>query len=100
MTCAECHSSVRMAKRFNLPTGMVKSYQASFHGLATKYGQTNVANCASCHGVHDILPSKDPASSINPKNLQPTCGKCHPGAGETFAKTLHPPKVTSPRRAT
>jgi cytochrome b subunit of formate dehydrogenase len=87
VTCAECHSSVRMTKRFNLPQGMVKSYQASFHGLATKYGQTNVANCASCHGVHDILPSKDEASSINPKNLQHTCGKCHPGAGDTFSKT-------------
>jgi len=87
VTCGECHSSVRMTRRFNLPQGMVKSYQASFHGLATQYGETNVANCASCHGVHDILPSKNEASSISPKNLQATCGKCHPGAGETFSKT-------------
>ena len=91
----ECHSSVRMAKRFNLPTGMVKSYQASFHGLASKYGDTAVANCASCHGSHDILPSSDPQSSINPKNLQATCGKCHPGAGETFAQTSIHLKVSA-----
>lgn len=85
-TCGDCHGSVRMTRRFNLPTGMVKSYQASFHGLATQYGQTNVANCASCHGVHDILPSSDPASKINKANLAATCGKCHPGAGDTFSK--------------
>jgi cytochrome b subunit of formate dehydrogenase len=44
-----------------------------------------VANCASCHGVHNILPSSDPKSTINPKNLPGTCGKCHPGAGTRFA---------------
>ncbi len=95
VTCGECHSSVRMAKRFSLPQGMVKSYQASFHGLATKYGDTAVANCGSCHGAHDILPSSDPKSSINPKNLQATCGKCHPGAGATFAQTPIHLKVTA-----
>ena len=44
-----------------------------------------MANCASCHGVHNILPSSDPKSTINPKNLPATCGKCHPGAGTRFA---------------
>lgn len=86
-TCPQCHASVRLANRYNLPTGMVKSYEASFHGLASKSGSTDVANCASCHGVHTILPSSDPRSTINPANLAATCGKCHPGAGETFAKT-------------
>ena len=31
------------------------------------------------------LPSSDPKSTINPKNLPKTCGQCHPGAGERFA---------------
>jgi cytochrome b subunit of formate dehydrogenase len=44
-----------------------------------------VANCASCHGVHNILPSSDAKSTINAKNLPNTCGKCHPGAGQRFA---------------
>jgi cytochrome b subunit of formate dehydrogenase len=35
--------------------------------------------------VHDILPSTDADSSIHPDNLGVTCGKCHPGAGTTFA---------------
>ncbi len=84
-TCPQCHASVRLSERFSLPTGMVQSYKASFHGLASSYGQTDVANCASCHGAHDILPASDPASSINPANLQRTCGKCHPDATKAFA---------------
>jgi len=44
-----------------------------------------VANCASCHGVHNILPASDPRSTVNPKNLAHTCGACHPGAGTRFA---------------
>jgi len=43
------------------------------------------ANCASCHGNHDVRPASDPASTINPKNLEKTCGACHPGAGKGFA---------------
>jgi len=85
-TCPQCHASVRLSERFNLPTGMVQSYKASFHGLAASYGQTDVANCASCHGAHDILPASDPSSSVNPANLQKTCGKCHPGATKAFAR--------------
>ena len=50
-----------------------------------KAGSQTVANCASCHGVHNILPSSDPKSTINAKNLPTTCGKCHPGAGQRFA---------------
>jgi formate dehydrogenase gamma subunit len=62
----------------------VSSYQDSYHGLASKLGSTIVANCASCHGVHNILPSSDPRSTINHANLANTCGQCHPGASENF----------------
>ncbi|MBI5905030.1 MAG: hypothetical protein HZB86_05715 [Deltaproteobacteria bacterium] len=58
----------------------------SFHGIAVEYGMTKAANCSSCHGVHDILPSADPASTVNRANLPKTCGKCHPNAGPNFAK--------------
>jgi cytochrome b subunit of formate dehydrogenase len=57
---------------------------ASYHGLASKMGSSVVANCASCHGVHNILPSADPKSMVNHANLTTTCGKCHPGASEKF----------------
>lgn len=44
-----------------------------------------MANCASCHGVHNIRASADPKSTIHPSNLAKTCGQCHVGAGERFA---------------
>jgi cytochrome b subunit of formate dehydrogenase len=85
-TCPQCHASVRLGERYALNARRVESYQGSFHGLANTYGKTNVANCASCHGIHNIRASADPASSINPKNLQKTCGQCHPGSSEAFAR--------------
>ena len=38
-------------------------------------------HCYSCHTRHAILPSKNPASSVNEKHLAHTCGTCH--AAET-----------------
>jgi cytochrome b subunit of formate dehydrogenase len=55
--------------------------------LAAKSGNQTVANCASCHGVHNILPSANPKSTIHAKNIGQTCGKCHTGAGQRFAIT-------------
>jgi formate dehydrogenase gamma subunit len=86
-TCAPCHSSVTLSSKFGIPADRVETFKGSFHGLATKYGDTRVANCASCHGVHNIFPSSDGRSTINPANLKNTCGKCHPNANESFAKT-------------
>ena len=58
----------------------ILSFRDSYHGLAFRGGDLSVANCASCHGWHDILPSSDPRSSIHSKNLPQTCGKCHPAS--------------------
>jgi cytochrome b subunit of formate dehydrogenase len=84
-TCGSCHGNVRLTQKFGLPSDRLVSFDSSFHGLAAKAGNQTVANCASCHGVHNILPSSDPNSTINPKNLPKTCGQCHPGAGTRFA---------------
>ncbi len=85
-TCPKCHAAENIISKYRLPGNMVKTYMESYHGLASKSGATTVANCASCHGAHDILPSKDPNSSVNKINLPRTCGKCHPGAGARLAK--------------
>ncbi len=84
-TCGRCHSNTRLSEKYGLAGGKVAAFEDSFHGLALRSGQLTVANCASCHGIHDILPASDPRSMINPSNLPKTCGKCHPGAGERFA---------------
>ncbi len=83
-TCAACHGRVRLSSEFGLPSDRVSSYLSSYHGMASTVGSKTVANCASCHGVHDILPSSDPRSTINPAHLAQTCGKCHPGANQRF----------------
>ena len=83
-TCASCHASVKLSSEFGVAGNRVSSYLASYHGMASKVGSATVANCASCHGVHNILPSSDPRSTINHANLAKTCGQCHPGANEKF----------------
>jgi formate dehydrogenase gamma subunit len=84
-SCANCHEGVTLTKEFGVASGRVSSYKDSYHGLASQLGSKVVANCASCHGVHNILPSSDPRSMINANNLAQTCGQCHVGATANFA---------------
>ena len=83
-SCANCHEGVRLTREFAVASDRVSSYQHSYHGLARSVGSKVAADCSSCHGAHDILPSSDPKSAINPANLQKTCGKCHPDAKANF----------------
>jgi cytochrome b subunit of formate dehydrogenase len=85
VTCALCHEGVRLSQEFGFQGRRATTYLASYHGLASKLGSQIVANCASCHGVHNILPSSDPRSTIHRANLVKTCGQCHPGVTEKFA---------------
>ncbi len=85
LTCGRCHGDLRLADRFDLPADRVPAFDDSYHGLAIRSGRTTVAHCGSCHGIHDILPSTDPASKTHPANLAGTCGECHAGAGTVFA---------------
>jgi cytochrome b subunit of formate dehydrogenase len=85
VTCGRCHSDERLAARYNLPADRVPSYADSYHGLAMREGSQTVANCASCHGVHNIFRSSDRRSTVNAANLPATCGRCHAGAGQHFA---------------
>jgi len=85
-TCPQCHAAERVSKEFGVTRSYVKSYYDSFHGLSYRGGDIYSANCASCHGVHDIRPSSDTKSMIHKDNLQKTCGSCHPGASENFAR--------------
>jgi cytochrome b subunit of formate dehydrogenase len=86
--CARCHQGVRLSQEFGIPAGRVTTYFDSYHGLAAEGGSLVAANCSSCHGVHNILPSSDPRSTIHRANLDATCGKCHQGVTREF--TLAP----------
>jgi len=86
-TCAPCHQGVKLSQEFGVPGSRVTSYFDSYHGLAAEGGSVVAANCSSCHGVHDILPSSDQRSTINRANLDATCGKCHKGVTQKFTLT-------------
>jgi cytochrome b subunit of formate dehydrogenase len=84
--CSPCHASVKVTQKFGMANDRYQSFADSYHGLANSAGSVVVANCASCHGVHDIKPSSDSTSRIHPSHLAQTCGKCHPGANTNFTR--------------
>lgn len=86
-TCSRCHDSLAISARYGIPYGQVESFNDSYHGLAVKFGSISAANCASCHGFHNILPSSNPDSMIHSTNLPQTCGQCHAGATSVFINT-------------
>jgi predicted CXXCH cytochrome family protein len=88
--CSSCHASVEIVERNSLPFRVAETYNESFHGLATRGGSKEAANCESCHSYHNIRPSSDSLSTIHISNLPKTCGGCHPGATEAlFNKKIH-----------
>lgn len=85
-TCARCHGDDEFAERHSLKAGVRASWGTSYHGIASSLGAEGAANCASCHGFHDIFPSTDRRSSIHVDKLDQTCGACHPNASAAFAR--------------
>ena len=81
-TCASCHADANYMKQYNpgLQVDQLDKYKTSVHGKKIFAGDTKVANCASCHGNHDIMPVKDPKSHVYRTNIPGTCNKCHGNA--------------------
>jgi hypothetical protein len=77
--CGRCHSDPVYMKRFK-PDARIdqeREYWTSYHGEALAAGDTNVATCVDCHGVHGIRRSSSPDSSVYPTRVAETCGSCH-----------------------
>jgi hypothetical protein len=87
-TCSQCHSSMALNDKYGIKVNPLKTFKRSFRGIANEFGSTRVAECASCHTAHEVLPPENPQSSVNPANIPATCGKpdCHPGANANYAK--------------
>jgi predicted CXXCH cytochrome family protein len=77
--CATCHADEAQMRPYNLPVDQYALYQTSGHGQRLARGDRQVAVCSDCHGAHEILTSRDPASSVYPLNIPQTCGRCHGG---------------------
>jgi predicted CXXCH cytochrome family protein len=78
-TCATCHSNARFMRNYNpsLPIDQFAKYRTSVHGERNARGDAQVAECASCHGSHDIRSAKDIKSKVYATNLPQTCATCH-----------------------
>jgi hypothetical protein len=80
--CAKCHSDGAYMRNFNpsLRTDQFSQYQTSVHGKLFSKGDTKVAVCTDCHGVHGIQPPNDPRANVYPLNVATTCAHCHANA--------------------
>lgn len=80
--CGSCHSDTTYMRRYrpDARVDQLAEYRTSRHGLALAAGDTNVATCVSCHGVHGMRPATDPESSVHPTRVGATCSACHADA--------------------
>ncbi len=80
--CASCHSDASYMRGFNpsLRTDQLSEYRSSVHGQKLAKGDTKVAVCTDCHGVHEIETGKDTRSRVYPLNVAKTCSTCHANA--------------------
>ena len=83
--CSPCHSSLKLSEKYGIVSNRFETFSDSYHGLAIEGGSVAVANCASCHGAHNIKPSSDSTSTIYKDNIVKTCGGCHKGANTNFS---------------
>jgi predicted CXXCH cytochrome family protein len=102
-TCTKCHADAAFMRMYNpaLPVDQLDKYRTSVHGMRNAKGDAKVAQCASCHGTHDIRNAKDTKSSVYPTNVPSTCSHCHSNAEymkeykiptdqyEKFSKSVH-----------
>ena len=84
MECVDCHDfitelpheeQVPYVKCGNCHEDAAEEYQ--WHGHLEADECMDSPCCSDCHGTHNILPSSDKRSKVNPINLPSTCGTCH-----------------------
>jgi hypothetical protein len=88
--CGRCHSDASYMKGFR-PDARVdqeREYRTSRHGELLATGDTKVATCIDCHGVHGILAPKDVRSPVYPRRVADTCARCHADAKRMEGYTL------------
>jgi predicted CXXCH cytochrome family protein len=102
-TCTKCHANAAFMRTYNpsLPVDQLDKYRTSVHGSKNARGDAKVAQCASCHGSHNILSAQDTKSSVYPGNIPSTCAHCHSNADymkeykiptdqfDKFSKSVH-----------
>lgn len=81
--CSKCHGEE------------TRIYEESIHWQKLKNGRGESASCIDCHGIHNILTSKNPISSTYSENIPLTCANCHENQTnktdwfDTYKKSYH-----------
>jgi len=96
--CADCHTAHAVGNTSAAPIKLAitqscgschaqefKSYKATYHGQINTLGYANTAKCFDCHGSHEVLRIKDPASKVHADNRMDTCKGCHGKKGVSEA---------------
>lgn len=101
LTCISCHADL---EKKELPheedlapvncgtchTAEQELHSKSLHGKALSRGDPLAPACKDCHGVHEILSSKNPKSTVAALQIPFLCGKCHQeGAPVQKQRTIH-----------
>lgn len=91
ITCGRCHQNPELARHLGIkPSDAARLYAESIHGRALLRGGLVVApSCSDCHVGHDLRGASDPRSSVNPRNVNATCGRCHEGIALRLARGIH-----------
>jgi hypothetical protein len=88
--CGRCHSDPVFMRQFG-PDPRVdqeREYWTSHHGKALSAGDTRVATCIDCHGVHGIHRVTDTEAAVYPTHVAETCGTCHSDPEHMAGTTL------------
>ncbi|HQR29198.1 MAG TPA: cytochrome b/b6 domain-containing protein [Anaeromyxobacteraceae bacterium] len=99
--CEKCHADVAFAEKAGLKGTVASTFRDSIHGRLVSVGSTRAPACVDCHGAtekdkqgviranaHAILAKTDPRSPVAGANRAQTCGRCHEGANDNFAKLI------------
>jgi cytochrome b subunit of formate dehydrogenase len=70
--CGNCHASLS------------SHHMVRHHATLTELGFAPAAQCADCHGAHEIVALSEASSPLAPANRMQTCRQCHPNAVQNF----------------
>lgn len=117
MACVDCHTSLQGVTDFphaeklrpadcaSCHEDVTTDYARSIHAQTSALGKGAAPTCASCHGVHDMLPASDPKSPTHKSNESQLCGKCHgmnglkdrevllPYVFESYSRSVHAKRI-------
>ncbi len=90
--CGKCHTKNGKAtlNTHRKEIDIFSNYSNSVHGKGLmEKGLLASAVCTDCHTSHNNLKEADSNSSVNPRNVPNTCGKCHKSIYNEYMESDH-----------